>query len=373
MARNKTEQVKRELMRDRAKPEAPLRIQDSLSSGSTLFNLALTGKARGAFFPGKYYFFVGASDSGKTWLTLTSFAEATINPKFKDYRLIHDNAEDGALMDLSAFFGSSVAQRIEPPRGTREDPEVSATIEDFYFNIDDALRDGRPFIYVLDSMDALDAKQDQKKFAEQKKAARRPKPGEKEPAGSYGMAKAKMNSAGLRTVFSKLKKTNSILIIICQERDNPAMFSFDDKTHAGGRALKFYCHAQIWTSIAKTMVKKVKDKNRDLGIVALVKVKKNRQTGRKAAVKVPIYWSVGLDDVGGCVDYLVEEGHWSKGSGGINAKEFDVCLHREDLVKHIEVAELEPELQSLVQDVWDEIKDACTPERKRKYGGESEG
>jgi len=61
-------------------------ISDSnlLSTGSTLLNLACSGRVNGGFLKGFYYFIVGDSKSGKTFLSLTCLAEASINKDFDD-------------------------------------------------------------------------------------------------------------------------------------------------------------------------------------------------------------------------------------------------------------------------------------------------
>ena len=90
--------------------EAPLPIQqeiplsDYLGTGSTLLNLACTGKLQGGFLKGHYYSVVGDSSSGKTFLALTCFAEAAINKNFKEFRLIYVLAE-GRLINLGCATG----------------------------------------------------------------------------------------------------------------------------------------------------------------------------------------------------------------------------------------------------------------------------
>src|SRR6185436_11241651 len=99
-----------------------------LSTGSTLLNLAISDRARGGFCTGKFFYLVGDSASGKTFLSMTCFVEATKNPAFKDHRLILNNAEDGALMDVRKFFGADVKRRLEWRR--------SEAIEEFYDDCD---------------------------------------------------------------------------------------------------------------------------------------------------------------------------------------------------------------------------------------------
>jgi RecA/RadA recombinase len=239
--------------------------------------------------------------------------------------------------------------------------------------LDDAAKKKTPFIYVQDSMDVLDEEADIETFESRKDAHRK---GTK-AKGSYGMAKAKTNSMGIRRVLSHLRKTGSILIIISQTRDKVQSFGGvpGAKSRAGGHALKFYASTEIWFSVKKTLTKTIKGKSRQLGILSKVKVQRSRITGKSKTVDVPIYHSQGVDDVGACVDYLVEERHWKKtggeenmDAGKITAPEFStVALPREKLIQTIEGENREQELRSLVRSVWNEIESACEIKRKSRY------
>lgn len=348
-----------------------------LSTGSTMLNLACTGRPSVGFLPGHFYFLVGDSQSGKTFLSLTCFAEAGINPHFEDYRLIFDNAEDGALMDVAKYFGRNVADRIEPPSfDSHDNPRYSTKIEELYFHLDDAINEGKPFIYVLDSMDALGSLPEEKKFDQHKKSHRKKLKKEENPdaevkeekvAGSFGDGKAKINSSYLRTVISNLSKTGSILIVINQTRDNVGTFVFEKKTRSGGHALTFYATLEIWSSIAEQIKKKVREKDRIIGIRCKARVKKNRSTGRDRTVKIPIYYSHGFDDTQSMVDFLLEEQHWKAVKAVINASEFSFRGKKDDLIVHIEENNKEKELKLLVSQVWQDIEDGCTVKRKKRY------
>jgi len=335
-----------------------------LSSGSTLLNLACTNRVDGAFDAGKYYFFVGDSQSGKTFLCLGIFAEAANDSRWDDYRLIYDNVEDGALMDLRKFFGGKTAERLEAPMEDDEGNQApSFTIEEFYYNVDDAFSNG-PCIYILDSMDALTSNQEQDKFKETKKAHR----AGKDTTGSFGDGKAKKNAANLRRLFKDMNKHGSILIIISQTRDNlKAMNPFDTKTRSGGRALKFYATLEMWTARKGKIKKTVKGKERVVGIQSKVQVKKNRETGNETAITVPILRSYGIDDISSCIDFLVSEKHWKKKGQTIDADELDFNGTKEKLIRYIEEEELVTDLRETVGYVWDEIEKASMADRKPKY------
>lgn len=350
-------------------------LEGALSTGSTLLNLACTERPDVGFLKGGYYYLVGDSASGKTWTSLSCLAEACRNRAFADYRLIYDDVEGGALMDIGYYFGSEVARRLEAPGRRQGKPVCSDTIESFYFHINDSLKAGRPFIYILDSQDALTSTASDKKFSKAQKATQE---GE-EAAGSYGDGKAKYHSENIRRVVAGLRRTKSILIIVGQTRDNLG-FGFEPKTRSGGRALRFYANLEIWTSVAGKIKKLVRKKERTIGVRCLAEVKKNRVTGKVGkdrSVEIPIYYDLGIDDVGSCVDYLIEEEHWpkvttreeerKKGKAIYDATDLIFQGTRNAIVNHVEEEDLEQKVRQVTAKVWQEIEDECRPQRKRRY------
>lgn len=347
---------------------APTR-KNLLSTGSTLLNLACSDNHHGGFLKGKYYFLVGDSASGKTFLSMTCFAEAVYHRRFKNYRLIYDNVEDGCLIDLASLFSEKVADKVEPPSVDEEGaPKYSSTIEEFYYHLDDANKKGTPFIYVLDSMDALSSGAEINKFEEHKKAFQEGK----DSAGSYGDGKAKKNSEGLRKALAGIRSNGSILIILCQTRDNITGIGYEKKTRSGGRALKFYATMEIWSSIVGSIRKNVNGKDRQVGVKVRLQIKKNRITGKLQEATVPIYPSYGIDDLGSCVDYLLEEGYWETRKNTIVAKGLNLEGTREKLIAKIEENKLEDEVRSLVGKCWKEVDQACSLKRKKRYTDEEE-
>lgn len=337
-----------------------------VSAGFTVLNLACSGRPDAALRTGKFYLFCGGSNSGKTWVVHAVLAEASIDPAFDDYDFYYDDAEDGALMDIKRYFGRKLYRRLKAPRYDESGfPVHSETLEDFYYGMKDIIDQGRPFIYILDSMDAITSKEEMEQFEKGRKANKKGQ----EEAGTYGTSKAKKNSAYIRIIRNGLKKTNSILIIISQSRANFGFASqFNPDTRSGGRALTFYATLEIWTKLKKNIEKKdTNQKTRQQGIISQIKITKNRQTGRGHKIDLPIYHSHGIDDTGGCIDWLLDEKHWSKQGGKINAKEFGKKLTREKLIHWIEENEKERKLQLIVANVWKEIEKASSIKRKNKY------
>lgn len=349
------------------KGEQGLSKESAVSSGSTLLNLACTERPDTAFSKGGYYYLVGDSMSGKTWLSMSCFAEACRNPAFKDYRLIFDDVEGGAQMDVVHYFGKEVARRLEPPAWKNNLPVMSDTVESFYYHIFDLLGEGRPFIYVLDSQDALTSTAAETKLMKQKKASEE---GQKS-AGSYGDGKAKYHSENIRIVVSKLRKTGSILIVIGQTRDNIGFGAmFEPRTRAGGKALRFYADLEMWSSVGKKIKRVVRGNKRTIGGRVIVEVRKNRVTGKVGkdrSVILPIYYSLGIDDVGACVDYLVAQKHWQQYKGTIDATELKKKMDRMALIRYIEERNFEVPLSKLVAKVWRQVEAECVVHRKPRY------
>lgn len=361
----RTEKIKQQLRR---KPKAQQLITPDrlLSTGSTLLNLACSGRSEGGFLRGTYVFFVGDSVSGKTFVALTCLAEAAKNPTFDGYRFIYDATEHGALMDFAKFFGQAVADRVESPAVIDGQSHFSVTAEDFYFHLDDAFKEGRPFIYVLDSQDALSSEAEVSKFDERRRASRKGK----ETAGSYGDSKAKIHSANIRRVIGELERTGSILIVINQTRDSFDVY--EKKSYSGGRALKFYATIQLWSSVAGRIERTIKGKKRELGIVAKVRVVKSRVAGKDRTVRIPIYHSCGIDETGSLAEYLVEEGVWKKerGEGAVEVIGMGpgwTAKSLEHAVRRIEAEGMEDDLRELVVQSWNDIERACEVPRKKRY------
>ena len=351
--------IKKQLSPVKKKTPAP----DRISTGSTLLNLAVSGNPDEAFSKGQFILFVGDSQAGKSWLALQIMAEASCSRTFDQHELIHDNPERGTLMDIARYYGIKLANRIRPPSPSGP----SRFLEEFYDHVDDAVKAGKPFVYVLDSEDALKSEQEWKKSAVNKSIRRGTRKGEIK--GDYGDGKAKKNSSGLRMAHNDVADTGSLLIMIKQTRDNIGIDAeYNPKTRSGGRALTFYASCEVWFSVKGKIRKSIRGKNRVIGTILRIHVKKNRVAGRDRTVDLHFYPTVGIDDTGSCVGFLVEEAHWKETKGKLIAPEFDFMGSQEDLVKKIEAEGWENDLKKIVAGVWTDIESACTVERKNRYG-----
>jgi len=356
------ESVKRGIVRRSTEKTDEDALKGHISSGCALLNLALSDKVEGGFGLGKMTNIIGDSSSGKSFLALSLLAECANSPRFDDYILVYDDVEQACEFDIRKLFGSRAAQKIVPPVSDpdEDEPAYSETIQDFHANVFRYLDRGDPFIYVLDSLDALDAEEDQKKAREILKARETGK----DITGTYGMAKPKAMSWLLRQIVSKVKRTESALIIISQTRDNINPMSFTKKTRSGGRALKFYCTHEIWLAVAST----IKKKDLPVGVNVRVKISKNKLTGKMRQVEFPLYYSYGVDDIGASVDWMIKTKTWKKKGGKYEAPGLGLSATKKGLIRAIEDdPNLKKRLDRELQETWDEIERSLDLGRKPKY------
>ena len=354
-------------------PFVPERVTPEyyLSSGLTVLNLACTNNPDCFIEKGTYLLMPGESEGGKSMLATQLLAEAANNPNFDGYELVYDDAEHGCCFDIKQMFGSKLAARIRAPRYDKSDnPMYSNTVEDFFFNVDDLQDAKKPFVYILDSMDGLTSSASDAKFEENKEQRRADLEKGKEDTvltQGFGDAKAKFISQSLRRVVNRLKDTNSILVIICQIRENITGYG-PKYTRSGGRALKFYAHQEIWLFKGKVLTRTLDKKERTYGNISRAEIHKNRITGMKSCVEFPVLIGTGISDADSCLDWLVDEGKITKPSrsnGLFDYPALGLNLNREAMIAKME-DDFEP-FKKNIADTWYAILAAISTNRKKKY------
>lgn len=329
-------------------------------------DLAMSDHIEGGYQMGRMDLLIGDSDTGKTMLALTGLAECAQQERFDDYRFILDSVETNSGINIAGLLGHKVAGRIEPPNEDKDgEPVYSDTIQDFQDNMTRAVKDGRPFLYILDSWDALTSEEELSKLDEQLKAREKGK----DAPGHMGAEKAKKAGQILRVVKGQLKRTNSHLLIIFQTRENIGAMPFESKRiYSGGRAPKFYSQHEAWLSV-KGQHKDDKTKRR-IGVETLARIDKNHLTGKKREAQFSIYYDYGVDDVASCIDFLTSEGGLKKagayidvdGVWGLRGK-----MYRNDLIRAVEEKRLERRLRREASKTWTKLEDSIRLGRKPRF------
>lgn len=340
-----------------------------IPSGSTMLNLACSDSSLGAFALGRIVTLPGGSASGKTMLMLTMLAECIQDKRFDDYDLIYDDGEetcDG--FDIKYLFGSKLVSRATAPHYDENgEPLHSETIQDFKANILMRVKNDKPFIYILDSLDSLTTDEELEKEYRQALTKAKNPDAVKELKGSYKTEKAKAIGETLRMINNKLKHTKSALFIVQQERANIGVTFGSKKTTSGGMAPFFYSTHQVWLNSKVTIIKEVKKQKRKTGNKIIAKVTKNKITGKLRDVEFDIFYDYGLDDIASCVDFLISSNHWKKIGASIDAQELDLLVPKNVLIKKIEDNKWQKQLQEITDKIWLEIEESLRLDRKRRF------
>ena len=345
---------------ERVKPE------NYVSTGITPLNLAITNHPLCGIEKGTYVLMVGSSSSGKSMAALTILAEAANNPSFDQYNLFYADCEGGAGFPLRPLFGNKLADRIQFMKMKNGEPFQA--VEDFYGSVDLHMRDKKPFIYILDSMDCLSSTQELQKFdanvTEREKNLASDDIAKHYTQISTGFTdgKAKANSANLRRIRNKLPVSGSILIIISQERQ--ALGAVTYTTRSGGNALTYYADYEIWLDMKGKLEKTFDGVKRQVGQTTRARIKKNRITGIKTDILFPIYNGVGISDADAILDWLSEEKAVTV-SGNSITMPGQKAMTRNKCINFLE--DNPEEGRKMAEEHWHKVLKQITIERKKKY------
>lgn len=317
-------------------------------TGSTLLNLALSGNPFGGFRLGSIVNIVGDSHAGKTFLFWQMMAEIVHSKQkhLRGHKLIYDDAEAALNIPIKQLFGKKI---------DRVDRAYSSNyMEELFAGLNRLLKKDKKFIYGIDSLDSLEAKEVLKKKDDD--IGKREIPSEPRVLKNI-----------LRNINAKIERTDSLFCVISQTRKNIGVMFGEKQRRAGGDALRFFSTHELWLAVRKHIARK----KMDVGIITKVKIRKNKLTGKQSIVEFPIYVDYGIDDVGSMIDWMVEKKFWSSSESD---KSKLVKTHGDfidgtpnKLIKHIESNDLEEKLIGIVTDCWNQLIEETRTKRKRRY------
>jgi len=351
------------------KPFQRVPVNKTIPTGVTMLNLAASGDARGGWKRGGIVHIVGDSDTGKSVLAETTPAQAAQDKRFAKYRFYKDDSESSDGFPTEDMFGRELAKRLQAPNA---DGTSSYYIQDFFFTVYGLSRKPDPFIYLMDSVDGLEGVDNVEKFEANAELYAKGK----EMKGSYGDGKAKAASDNLRKIKLALAQTESLLIAVSQTRDNINPDTMAEKTHAGGRAWKFYSQYQLWLAPRGKLTKSIKGKQQEIGTLARVKLTKNHATGKHLDFVMPLYYGYGIDDEQCSIRWMIskEGGEPWKLSGGTLTTRGECGLNKTyalaDFVRGVRDGTYREQYLDAVQLAWDEME--AQLRRPGRYSGRSD-
>lgn len=337
--------------------------EDLLPTGSTLLNCACSDNPEGGFALGTVVIGIGDSSSGKSFLMLTSLAEAISLPRFDEYDLFYDDAEAAFAFDAEKLFGENFIYDEKKETG-RVHMLSSDTVQQFYGHMVQALNQKKPFIYVLDSYDFLTEEEEKARAEVTRKKTYGEKLTKKETKskGGYKTEKVRVFAEVFRRCRRELADTNSLFIVIFQTID-AINAQFVSKTRRGGNAPKFAASHELWMRV----VDSYQDQGLDIGVDSEVRVKKNKITGKTRTVSFPIYYDYGIDDIRSCVEFLVELNYWPLEKQTINCIHINFKGTIKKVIAHIEDNSLEGELRRHTGECWLQREESVKINRKRRF------
>lgn len=371
------------------KPAAPPPKSDPrllVPSGCTMVDLACSGTTYGAYKPGTMVNTIGDKSSGKTMLTLSGLAECARQERFDGWDLIFDDVEAANAFDLVGLFGKKLADRIRPPLKH----ERSDTIKDFEANLIKSVqkaegKNGRPFIYVLDSFDALTTDEEiERAYA---------RANDLKEKGSMGMQKAKGGHELFRVLCRDIERVGGLLNIISQVKEDIDPMSQQKYKRTGGKALDFYAFHHLWLAMVGGLKAGPSDRQKIVGHEVKATVKKNKLNGAERYVHYNTYNTYGIDDVAAMVDFMIAEKFWKKdkaeqddgdkddrkmkrrgGGQDVGGKKtvfvaegLDVVGTRAEIIAAIDAGRLDRRLKTAARDAWQEIEDSLRLDRRPRF------
>lgn len=252
-----------------------------LSSGCTMFDAILGG----GYVLGRIVNLVGDRSTGKTLQAIEAFANFAVT--YPDGKARYCEAESA--------FDDDYAQALGLPLdfiSRTKDGEVR-TVQHFYNDLEKFLKDldGKPGIYVLDSLDALSEDGELERNIDD---------------GSYGAEKAKKLGELFRRLTAKLEKSKCLLIIISQIRDKIGVTFGKQYSRSGGKALDFYASHIIWLADLGKIKKTIRGQERVIGINVKAKCTKNKVGLPFREATYPIIFGYGTDDLYSSVEWLLQ-------------------------------------------------------------------
>lgn len=264
-------------------------------SGCDLIDLVVGGGLYEAYPAGRIINIIGDKSSGKTFLAceLVAAAYHTLGKKFK---WIYDDCESGFTHDTKSIYGFEIMpEKIK-------DRTKSKNVQDLFCNYSiflDSIGKDECGMYIVDSLDGLKSKEQEKRISERISKFKKGKDLEK---GSFQMDKPKYLSQEFFPGTADLTQNkNCLLVILSQTRDKIDSM-FKEQTRNGGKALDFYSFCCLWLA----NIHKIKKHDRTIGVMVKALAKKSKTPQPYRECIFPIYFTYGIDNIGANLDFLFD-------------------------------------------------------------------
>lgn len=311
-----------------------------VSTGCALFDAVLGG----GYVLGRIANIVGDKSTGKTLLAIeacANFANA-----YADGYIRYAEAE--------AAFDERYAEALGMPVARVDFADNIFTIEDLFEDLERTIEQQakRPCIYIVDSLDALSDRAEQKRAIDD---------------GSYGMTKQKKLGELFRRLVQKLEASRILLIVISQIRDKIGVTFGETKTRSGGKSLDFYASHVVWLSEVEKMKRTIEKVERITGVRVRARCKKNKIGLPFRECEFPVLFGYGVDDLTAAAEWIIDVGKEDMLTAiGLSKAGYKIRINNIRGKGGTDVAELRQQLKEVVVREWRAIETKFLPP-SRKY------
>jgi len=258
--------------------DSPTDINDWVSTGSTVLDLAISNRPNGGFPVSKIVEITGLEQSGKSLLA----SHVIANTQKKNGIAVYIDTESSLNAQFLRAIGVDVEKMVYLPLETIED------IFDAIENIILKVRENDPdklVTIVVDSVAAATTKIES--------AADFEKDG-------YATQKAIIISKAMRKITNLIGQERILLIFTNQLRQKLGAMPFADQyTTSGGKALQFHSSVRIRLKQVGKLKEKINGIDEVVGSEIEANIVKNRIGPPNRKVRYNVYYRQGMDDFGG--------------------------------------------------------------------------
>ena len=364
LTKDLTKDIKKTIKKD-IKKEVPVEFIDS---GSTMLNLALSGKGKsGGWARGRIVNIVAKGSVGKSLAALEAGfifnkkmkKNVSINfPKVKESTVVYNNTETVMDFPVASMYGQDFVDEVV----WKNIPTVEETGRDFA-NLVINLKKGNSLLYIIDSWDSLKSEESIEAFLKAAKENKKKKAGFNLEKQAYGTQDFFPN------ICTVMKRKDATLMIISQARPNVGVVYGPKYIRTGGDALNYYTHQVAWFKLLKEMKKIVRGREKPYGTRVGVDVRRSKVSIPYNKAEFNILFNHGFDDIPSMLSwYFGPEKKITEEEINIFSVQYDrEKTNRTDIISFIEDNNLEVELQDIVEKEWIEIEKAVQPHRKSKF------
>lgn len=268
--------------------ESPTDLDDFVSTGSVLVNIAATNRPDGGFPVGRISEITGLEGTGKSLMAMHALADT----QRQGGVAVLIDTETAVDENFLRTIGVDVSKLVYCPVDTIE--QVFELIEFMIEEIrsKDASTEKRLLTIVVDSVAAASTRIEQESGFDK---------------DGYATAKAIIISKSLRKITNMIGRERVCLIFTNQLREKMNVMAFADKyTTPGGKALPFHASLRIRLASKGKLDQTRSGIKHVIGMSTVIEIKKTRMAPPHRKVEVPLYFDSGLDDYASWLDHLVK-------------------------------------------------------------------